>query len=52
MCGLFKAKAHAGKEEVRGMNGANGMSDIEGKAAEGSSERVWATNEFQLGRKK
>ena len=30
------------------MNGANGMSDIEGKAAKGSSERVWATSEFQL----
>jgi hypothetical protein len=30
------------------MNGVNGMSDIEGKAAQGSSERVWATNEFQL----
>ena len=28
-------------------NGANGMSDIEGKAAEGSSEREWATSEFQ-----
>jgi hypothetical protein len=30
------------------MNGANGMSAIEGKAVQGSSERVWATNEFQL----
>jgi hypothetical protein len=44
----YKAKAHARKEEVRRMNGANGMSDIEGKVAQGSSERVWATNEFQL----
>jgi hypothetical protein len=35
-----KAKADAGKEEVRRMNGANGMSDIEGKAAQGSSERM------------
>jgi hypothetical protein len=27
---------------------SDGMSDIEGKAARGSSERVWATNKFQL----
>jgi len=25
------------------------MSDIEGKSCEGSSERAWATSEFQLG---
>jgi hypothetical protein len=48
ICGLFKTPSHPRKEEVRRMNGANGMSDIEGKAAQGSSERVWATNEFQL----
>jgi hypothetical protein len=28
-------------------NGANGMSDIEGKVARESNERVWATSEFQ-----
>ena len=28
-------------------NGADGVSDIEGKAAKGSSERLWATSEFQ-----
>jgi hypothetical protein len=28
------------------MNGENGMSDIEGKAARGSSERVWARTSF------
>ena len=29
------------------LNRANGMSEIEGKADEGSSERAWAANEFQ-----
>ena len=48
ICGLFKTPSHLRKEEVRRMNGANGMSDIEGKVAQGSSERVWATNEFQI----
>jgi hypothetical protein len=30
-------------------NGASGMSDIEGKAARVSGERVWGTIEFQIG---
>jgi hypothetical protein len=41
-------KKEDGKQKVRRKNGATGMSDIEGKAVQGSSERVWATNEFQL----
>ena len=32
-------------------NGADGISDIEGKAARGSSERVRATSEFQWSRR-
>jgi hypothetical protein len=48
----YQDKTHARKEEVTRKNGAKGMSDIEGKAAQGSSERVWATNEFQLRRMK
>ncbi len=34
------------------MNGANGISDIEGKAAQGSGERVGETSEFQTQMKK
>jgi hypothetical protein len=34
------------------MNGANGISDIEGKAAQGRGERVGETSEFQTQMKK
>jgi len=44
----FGDGAEVGKYEVRSKKGANGMSDIEGKVARGSRERVRATSKFQL----
>ena len=44
----FGDGAEVGKYEVRSKNGANGMSDIEGKVARVSRERVRATSKFQL----
>ena len=44
----FGGGAELGNYEVKSKNGANGMSDIEGKVARGSRERVWAKSKFQL----
>ena len=44
----FGDGAEFGKSKVRSKNGAKGVSDIEGKVARGSRERVRATSKFQL----
>jgi hypothetical protein len=47
---LFSATfaASAVNPSVKSVNRADGISEIEGKAAKGSGERVWETSEFQI----